>query len=183
MRKLLSKPWFVAVIAVVALLLVGHSVHSAIKGPVHPAMVQSDIVAGAAVEGEAAAGDAEVERPQLAAGDALQALSIPRNPRDPFAARPRPEVMAEKPAEPDFEDRVRLSAIWTQNNATLVLINERIYQPGDEVGRVRIESATQEGVWITHWKGRDFLMLGVEFVLNTPASVTLAAVPPAQSPL
>jgi len=95
--------------------------------------------------------------------------------RDPFAARPKREAAGEALAEPDVVDRVRVSAIWTQGNATLVLVNERICEAGDEIGQVKIESASQEGVWVSHWKGRDFLSLGVEFVLTTPASATHAA--------
>jgi hypothetical protein len=172
MRKLLNKPWFVAVAAVVALLMVGNSVRSAMGGPARE--VAAALPEAAPADPSAEAADAELP-PVLPVAEALQALVIPVKARDPFAARPRPEVVAEPPAEPDLVDRLHLSAIWTQANATLVLINERICAPGDEIGRLKIESATQEGVWVTHWKGRDFLALGADFVLHTPARAARAA--------
>lgn len=152
--------------------MVGNSVRSAMGGP----SGDGATLLPAADAAEPAVETSEAELlPVLPVAEALEALVIPVKARDPFAARPRPEVVAAPPAEPDLVDRLHLSAIWTQANATLVLINERICAPGDEIGRLKIESATQEGVWVSHWKGRDFVALGAEFVLNTPASVARAA--------
>ena len=171
MRKLLNNPWFVAAAALVALLMVGRSVLSATTGSSSPSAVVAEIPAPAGEE------PSEMAAISLPVDEALKALVIPAGSRDPFAARTKPEAVAEALAAPDVVDRVHLSAIWTQGNATLVLINERICEAGDEIGRVKIESASQEGVWVTHWEGRDFVSLGAEFVLNTPAGVAHAAGP------
>ena len=89
---------------------------------------------------------------------------------DPFGPRARTtsEPVAELPAVPESVDTMRLSAIWTQRDQTYVLINGEIHQAGDEISRFRIESATQEGVWVAHWKGRDFLIVGSNLTLTTP---------------
>ena len=176
MRKLLNKPWFVAVVALVALLLVGHSVLSggneAAAGGVAPALAAS------ATPAESEPGTTDPVK--LSVRDALKALVIPANRlRDPFAQRPRTEaatVAGEAAAAPDLVDTVHLSALWTQGGATYSLINDRICLAGDEIGRLKIESATQEGVWLTHSQGRDFIALGGDFTLKTPADKKVATV-------
>jgi hypothetical protein len=87
-------------------------------------------------------------------------------PRDPFAPRVR-VATGSAPAERTELDTLRLSAIWTQGPDTFVVINGRIHQAGDEFAKFKIESANQDGVWISHGKGRDFLALGVDFTLKT----------------
>lgn len=175
MRNILKKPWFAGVLAVVAC---GFVVQSLLpERRFSPAPV---VVSAAAPEVEAANPEAN-DTPPVSVADALKALSIGPTTRDPFAprvkARPGP-LMADKP-EPDIVEIVRLSALWSQGGETLALLNGRIAKVGDEIGRLTIESATQDGVWLTHWKGRDFLALGAEFTLTTPAKgpppVTLAA--------
>jgi len=165
MRKLFNNPRFVAVAAVLALLLVANSVWSRMKGPItHPNVTATAVVESGGDESQPA------NAPVLDVREALKALPPLNLARDPFAARGRTEASQDaKVVEADLVDTVHLSAIWTQNNTTLVLINDRISQAGDEFGRIKIESATQEGVWVTHWKGRDFLSLGGDFTLRTPA--------------
>jgi hypothetical protein len=89
--------------------------------------------------------------------------------RDPFAARPRLSLA------PPVVDTAHLSALWTENGETLALVNGRILRPGDAVGRMKVESATQDGVWVAHAQGRDFIALGGTFVLTSPA-IPVAAV-------
>ena len=166
MRKLLKKPWFVGVLALAACAFVIQSLLPERRFSPAPAVVST-----AAAEAEAAANLEASSATPLSIADALKALSVGPTTRDPFAprikARPGP-LMADKP-EPDIVEIVRLSALWSQGGETLVLLNGRIAKVGDEIGRLTIESATQEGVWLTHWKGRDFLSLGAEFTLTTPA--------------
>ena len=160
MKKLLNKPWFVATLALIALSLVGRSVLPRLQ------LTASSAPAPSSAENEpAAAPDAP---PSIEA--ALQSLAVPAALRDPFAPRARPQAASAEPVAPDSVDTVLLSALWTQDGETLALINGRILQPGDEIGRLKIESASQEGVWVAHWKGRDFISLGGTFTLNTPAS-------------
>jgi len=109
---------------------------------------------------------------RLPVREALKALTIPKTAlRDPFAPRAREDEAnpTETSVAPDVVDSVHLSALWTQGGATYTLINDRICQVGDKIGRLQIESATQDGVWISHWKGRDFISLGGDFTLRTPA--------------
>jgi hypothetical protein len=160
MRKLLNKPWFVAVVALAAILLVTHLVFS-----------NGENVAGSGSDAAAAATDstaAAEETAHVSTVAILKSLPIPSLLRDPFAVRVKTEL-AEKQPEPDSVDTVHLSAIWTQNGQTLVVINDHIFQGGDEIGRLKIESASADGVWLKHWKGRDFLSIGGSFTLNTPA--------------
>jgi hypothetical protein len=175
MKKLLNKPWFVALLAVGALLFVSNAVYQGMKGPDYGSGGAPETAAPA--EGESAA---EGEPARLPARDALKALAISKGAvRDPFAQRAREEAVAasDKPSVPDAVDTVHLSALWTQNGATYTLINDRICQAGDEIGRLKIESATQEGVWISHWQGRDFLALGRDFTLKTPVQKVMATSP------
>lgn len=160
MKKLLHKPWFVAALALIALLLVGHSVLPWLKTaePPPPAEASADAEAVAA------------QKVSPSIDMALQAVPVPATLRDPFAERVHPKIVSAEPAEPDSVDTLVLSALWTQNGETWVLINGRILQPGDYIGRLKIESASQEGVWVAHWKGRNFISLGGTFTLTTPAS-------------
>ena len=100
----------------------------------------------------------------------LKELSSTAAARDPFGVPAKAEApAAAKPEQPDLVDTVHLSAIWTQGGETLVLINDTILSAGDDIGRIKVETATQDGVWLTHWKGRDFVALGGSFTLTTPA--------------
>jgi hypothetical protein len=168
MKKLLNKPWFVATLALIALSLMGRSVLPRLQ------MTGQSALAPAPAEMEPVA--APNAPPSIEA--ALHDLTVPATLRDPFAARVHPEAASAEPVVPDSVDTVLLSALWTQDGETLALINGRILQPGDEIGRLKIESASQEGVWVAHWKGRDFISLGGTFTLKTPA-----VRPAARSPL
>jgi hypothetical protein len=166
MKKLINNPWFVAGLAVCALVLIGRAVlpaaHARLTGGGFAAPGATSVPAGS----EVAASPAPVS-----VNDALRALPIAANPRDPFAPKAKPaEPLVAKIIPPDLVDKVHLSALWTQDGATLALINDQICQAGDEVGRIKIESTTRDGVWVTHWKGRDFIALGGDFTLNTPAT-------------
>lgn len=166
MRKLLNKPWFVGLVAIGALLMVVLSIFPDEQKP-------GSVGAGAEIpagEDDAAAAEAG----SLAASTAVNTLSVPSSVRDPFAVRAKAAAITEAP-EPDLVDTVHLSALWTQDGQTLVLINNRICQGGEEIGRLKIESATPDGVWLTHWNGRDFLAMGGRFTLNTPAKKNLSA--------
>ncbi len=170
MRKLLNKPWFVVSLALAALALVANSVISGMRGPRYGQAAAAAPVATAAPSDEPAADSTAAAA--LPAGEALKALSIPSRLRDPFAPRVAalPTAAIAKVDLPDSVDSLHLSALWTQNGVTLALINDRVCQSGDEVGRIKIESATPDGIWVSHWKGRDFVALGQDFVLKTPAA-------------
>jgi hypothetical protein len=157
MRQLLNKPWLVSALVAFALIL-------AVMRSGQGAGLRDQGMAAVDPAGEpgtATFGGTTVPRPIEAA---LQALP-PRKPvADPFAARPSQVVL------PGFTETVRLSAIWTQGGATLVMVNDRILKAGDSIGSLRIESATQDGVWIGHGSGRDFLSLGETRSFSFPAS-------------
>ena len=161
--------------ALTALLLVGHSLLPGGKAAANAVVAPGLTASSASPENEIAAG----ETVRLSAGDALKALVIPAaHWRDPFALQVRTGGTAAaegKPTRPDLVDTVHLSALWTQGGATFSLINDRICQAGDAIGRLKVESATQEGVWISHWQGRSFISLGGDFTLKTPADKMFAA--------
>jgi hypothetical protein len=163
MRKLLNKPWIAAILAVAAIACVAMAVFSngqkfGLPGPASP-----DASASASEDGTAA------DPSHTTAWGVVNKISIPSSDRDPFAIKVKATEIVEKAPEPDLVDSIHLSAIWTQEGRTLVLINDRICQDGDEIGRLKIASATPDGVWLTHWKGRDFISIGGNFTLNTPA--------------
>ena len=161
MRKLLNNPWFVTAMVLLAIALAW----SSLREPSNSA-TQSSAVAEtseAVVDQPLPGGN----KPGSSPKEALRQLSLPKTPRDPFANR---NVQAATIVEaPDLVDSAHLTGIWSQNGSTLLIINERVCQVGDTIGRLTIESATQDGVWLTHWKGRDFLSVGKIFVLKTPA--------------
>ena len=169
MRNLLKKPWFVGVLALSAFVFVGHSLLPKNSG--------GSYVAGAPEEsvGEVASTDAShIAEPHLGITAALKELSGITATRDPFASRAKAAVVAvaaavEKVPEPDIVDTVRLTALWTQDGATFALVNGRICQVGDRIGRLKVETANQDGIWVAHWKGRDFISIGGAFTLVTPA--------------
>jgi hypothetical protein len=161
MRKLLNKPWFAALLAVAAVALVvtqflpnGHKFRIGALGS-----------AGDTTDGTAST-DGE---PHVSAWAMVQKIQVPVNLRDPFATKTKAVEIVEKAPEPDVVDTVHLSALWMQDGHTLALINDHICETGDQIGRLKVESATQDGIWLSHWKGRDFVKLGGDFTLNTPA--------------
>jgi hypothetical protein len=168
MRNWLNNPWVVAALAVAALALVAKSFYFQSEEGASPAARRSAAIAPLPT-GETAALD----------GDALKTLLAPSGPRDPFGELSRPEAAAAPAAA--ATDTVRLSAIWTQNGETFVLIDGHVLQAGDRLGRLRIESATQEGVWIGHGRTRDFISFGRTATLITPTEP--APAPQAPPPL
>jgi hypothetical protein len=167
MRKLLNNPWVVATLALAAIAFVWFSLAPTTTVRRVATAVPAEPDAQTAIEPPVA----ESARPSDQ--DALKHLSFSNAPRDPFATRAKtdPTQALQKKEEPDFVDTAHLSALWTQNGATLVLINDRIHNVGDSFGRFKIESAGPDGVWLSHWRGRTFLALGKNFVLKTPALI------------
>jgi hypothetical protein len=166
MKKILNNPWVVGVLALAAVAFVAHSLIPARSGASVVAVEESEQVSEEPLAAEAPGGGGDIR-------DALKELTVASNARDPFSPRAKAAavllVAAEKVPLPDIVETIRLTALWTQNGATYALINERIQCVGDKVGGLTVETATQDGVWVTHWKGRDFLALGASFTLTTPA--------------
>lgn len=154
-KNTLNNRWFVAGLSLLALVLAARALLSsgpgAVSAPVHAAVLLP-AASAPAVEAAPAVGEPEPSRPAVAV-----------SARDPFAARPRVA------AGPPVVDTAHLSALWTESGETLALVNGQILRPGEAVGRMKIESATQEGIWVTHAQGRDFIALGGTFVLTSPA--------------
>lgn len=172
MRKFLNKPWFVAVLVLGAAVLVGQSFLE--RG-------QNRFAAAPSAEAETIAAEEHADEPaetvRLPVREALAALIIPANLPDPFARRraAASDAEPEQPVDPDIVDTVRLSATWRQGEVALALLNDRICRAGDVIGRVKIESVSIDGVWLRHWKGRDFVAVGRDFTLVTPARQAAAA--------
>ncbi|MBK8477546.1 MAG: hypothetical protein IPL39_14970 [Opitutaceae bacterium] len=168
MRKLLNNPWFVAVLALVAL-----------GGVAWPVLFPETSYPAPVAHGEPAVVDesapetsAEGEAPsRLSVAAALKALVIPSTVRDPFALPPKPVVLRPVAVGTAVEvvERLRLSAVWVQGAAVYLLLNGRICQPGDAVERFTVETAAVEGAWIRHAGARSFLPVGQEWVVTTSA--------------
>lgn len=167
MRKLLNNPAFVAVLAVAAVALVGWSVLSR-SGSV--ATYTPDPVSteeAPAVDGDTAAASA-----RLSPAEALRALAIPTAVRDPFSLPAAKEDLEAAPADEAAAatiERVRLSAVWVQGDAVYLLLNGKVCEPGERVGRFAIESAEIGGAWISFPGGRSFLSVGRELAVTTSA--------------
>jgi hypothetical protein len=173
MRKYLNNPWIVTALALGAVAFVWSSLRPARGGQV----AQTVESGGSLVEEVTTDASAPTEFAAMSIEQALNAVALTSLPVDPFAPRKSaaPLSLTEEPAVPDFVDTVKLSAIWTQEGRTYVVINDTIHEAGDEISRIRIESATQHGVWVAHWKGRDFVALGDDFTLVTPGGKTMTA--------
>ncbi|HVW20437.1 MAG TPA: hypothetical protein VHC86_04415 [Opitutaceae bacterium] len=141
MRNLLNKPWFVGLLCLAGCALAGRSLLAGRTEPAGPAAAPP----GADPAEAAVAGPPSIDA-------ALQALPARTPERDPFAGEAR------APAGP--AETLRLSAVWTQGGSTLALVNGRIVQAGDPVGSARVDSASDEGVWIVRGRLREFLALG-----------------------
>jgi hypothetical protein len=165
MKKLLNNPWVVSVLALIAVLFVAQALIPAGSGT--PVVVEEE--ASETTSEEVAAAESSGGE---SIRDAIKELAVTATARDPFAPRFRATnspVVAEKAPLPDRVETIKLTALWTQGGATYALINDRIRCVGDKVGGLTVETATQDGIWVTHWKGRDFLALGASFTLTTPA--------------
>jgi hypothetical protein len=157
MRKKLNNPWVVGALASAAIL---------------PLILQLRAGSDDRVVVAAGAGDSAPVALEAGGGSPVPGLDSVTAPpalgrahlRDPFALR------LEAIATPTISATVRLSGIWTENGATLVLINDEIHKAGDDIGPLTVESASDEGVWILHDKARAFLALGQTRTFNVPAA-------------
>jgi hypothetical protein len=163
MRKLLNNPWLVGSLCLAVPLVAGRALLRSGDGA-YPARPEVPVgsepvrIADEIPAGSAAAGTID---------PSWRSLPVAAASRDPFAARAR------GPAPAGATETVQLSAIWTENGATLVLLNHQMLRPGDKIGRWQIESATQEGVWITRGLGRHFLALGETVSVSAGAAEPL----------
>lgn len=168
MKRLLNNPWFVGVLALVAVAFVAHSLIPADDGSGSAVVVEESGADDSSPGDSAVPGTGTVN-----VREALEELSGGAPTRDPFSPRAKAVsatvAQAEKAPPPDLVETIRLTALWTQNGETFALINDRICRTGDKLGRLTLETATHDGVWVTHWKGRDFLAIGASFTLTTPA--------------
>jgi hypothetical protein len=166
MRKYLNNPKVVGVLAVAAVGFVGYSIASEMgmfdrsfsNEPAAEALASPD--PGASTQDPAA----------LALKEALDSVVLTAAVRDPFAVKVVDTIKAEEQQPESFtEDTAHVSAVWSQAGRTLVLLNGRVMSAGEVAGRFTVESASTDGAWLTHWKGRDFVAVGQRFVLQTPA--------------
>ncbi|HEU5078638.1 MAG TPA: hypothetical protein VFT72_05465 [Opitutaceae bacterium] len=173
MRKLLNKPWFVAALALGAVGLVAHSIMSQMPGSrVQIVTPESDGTIADPAAGDVAAGSAGNPESFRAVLKEISSLSTARNP---FLARAKPALAAaDKAQQPDETDSVNVGAVWIQAGIAYVLANGHIHRAGDQLGRLTIEAVTHDGIWLTHWKGRDFVNVGSAFTLITSAKQAAA---------
>lgn len=167
MKKLLNNPWFVGLLAAAAIVFVTHSAlkkrgfdYASADGWEEPEdLYEEDI-------------DEEVTRSATngtSVWEALEALAPSSPPSNPFSDRQAEIIVDDGNEDPSTRlVSVHLSAIWKQGAQTLLLINDRIHGSGDTVaelpaGHLTIESASLDGVWLSHPAGRNFLSLGQTF--------------------
>jgi hypothetical protein len=166
MRKWLNNPWFVTAMSVLAIGLAWSSLRPTAGSSPRAAAGYAESVDTATTQPLPGSATTSGSPDEI-----LKQLVTPKTSRDPFAARVvQTAAVAETVELPDSVDSAHLSAVWTQNGATLLIVNDRMSKVGDIFGRLTIESATPNGIWLTHWKGRDFLAVGKSFILKTPAN-------------
>jgi len=169
MRRLLNKPWFVAILAIAAIGLV-------CMQTLDLGGTRSVVPIEESYEEEMA--DGTLEQPADAALFALLSTYTPSESlRDPFAVRAKPSadrVVVE--VAPPPKEAFRLSAVWVQGGSTLAVLNGRICSPGETLGQLTLESVNPTGVWVLHAHGRDFVSVGQEILLS-PANQPLPPAP------
>jgi hypothetical protein len=184
MRKLLRKPWFVTVLSISAVVLCTWSLQDQLGGSSRaPRRAVTDVpaadpatLADRAPEDDAGETDPGSVPAATTVTQTLSAIVYPEKIPDPFSRRDAQVVAAPEGTDeeaaplPDIEETVRLTAVWTQGAARLAVINNRILQVGDVIGRLKVDEVNVDGVWMTHWKGRDFVPFGGAFTLVTPAT-------------
>lgn len=177
MRKLLNRPWFVAVLVLSALVLCTWSVRDARRTGV-PRRIAANTVSGE----DAATTDEPVDSGMLDAitssnsiAAVLAVLRFPAVIPDPFArgratlVAGNPAVPETAPAVPDETETITLTAVWQQGPVRLALVNNRIVQAGDRLGRLTIEEVGIDGILVLHGEGRDFVPFGGTLTLIVPA--------------
>lgn len=174
MRKLLNQPWFVALLAIAAVVFCGLSLRDQLGGGARPRHAMTTTTP--APEEVEIAPEAPVAMAPTATTitATLAALSLPEKLPDPFRRRDANLVAGdpesgEAPRLPDLTESIRLTAVWQQHGVDLAVVNERIMGPGEQIGRLTIDTIAVDGIWVSHWKGRDFVEFGAEFTLVTPA--------------
>ncbi len=181
MRKLLNKPWFVVVLALSAVVLCTWSIRDQVRGG-RPRAHRSSVEvtpdaapAGLADETSDAptASDPAADTPPLPIPQVLNTIVYPKDIPDPFARRATTVVAGEPDSEaesavPDEKETVELSAVWSQGSVQLAVVNNRILQAGETIGRMTIDQIGLDGIWVTHWKGRNFVPFAGTFTLTTP---------------
>jgi len=71
----------------------------------------------------------------------------------------QPELPSESP-EVQHTETYHLSAIWDQAGSTLILINNRICASGERIGKLLLDTISDEGVWVIRNGDRNFLPMG-----------------------
>jgi hypothetical protein len=178
MRKLLNNPWVVGALALAAVLFVGGSLYQQLHPTVSYAAppATGPAVEPALADASAPAGEPEPARPRSLRA-ALLALVFPENLPDPFAPRAgelRSPAGTPQAEAPDVVESVQLSGIWRQDGTELFVLGGKICRIGDRIGRITIDAAGLHGVWLSHWRGRDYLEVGKVFTLVTPARAAAA---------
>lgn len=166
MRKLLNKPWFVILLALGAVGAAWYSLAPYFTSPQPPPPPPPE-PAAVATENTVSSEDSS------ALPEPAKAIPQTKVSRDPFVVKKASSEQAAPtadttPDEPDVLETFRVSALWTQHGSTLVYINGQVHQVGDNLGRVMIESATPQGVWLSNSQGREFVQVGKQLVLRTP---------------
>jgi hypothetical protein len=174
MKKLLNKPWFVAVIAAIAIVLVANAVMEQGKNSHHAAAYDESYEdTGTYDEYEDTSDQPGSEPSDLSSiRRALEALATTSKeiPSDPFDDDSAEIIATAVSSEPESEEMaIHLSAIWVQGDQILVLVNNHIHTAGDRIGDLTIESTTIDGIWVTHPKGRDFVAIGKSFTWIIPS--------------
>lgn len=163
MRKLLNKPWFVGLLASLA---VGLVAYEGLGFRASAASVRHAVTVEDVDSTETSEKRAENAPENLAAID----MFVAAGSRDPFAGRLNPGGTSEKSVEstPATMQTLKLAAVWLQGAESFVAINAQICRVGDAVSGISIESVTREGAWLQLPSGRQFLPVGREVTFAAP---------------
>lgn len=169
MKKHLQKPWVSGLLALIAIAVVINAfLPKEIKKPRRAVASFNDDTASENTDPSAQSRPGSIS-------EALAALIVPQTLRDPFSLRNisvSPTISSGVAARaPDLVDTLTLSAIWKQGSVHLALINGQVQATGAKIGRLQIDAIEANGIWVTHAKGRDYVIIGTPYTLTTPADL------------
>ena len=169
--RALNNPWVVGALAIAAIGMVGYQILQARgkrPGPVHAALPAPPITSAPRPSGTSPTSGSTIPEetnlaPRLTNVDTNYFEARITNwtespPHDPFHLLTVKAV--QKFAAPSPVPTWKLNAIWQQAGKPLVVIDRKVYQEGEEIGRYKIVRIDEAQVWFQGPEGVESLGFG-----------------------
>ena len=145
MKKLLNNPFVAGGLALLAIVLVAHSIMGGSGSS--RAVPSYDPQPYAETDQDPLL--PEGEGPPAAFDPAsILALAAKPSSRNLFERRAETAAPAEDLPEEMASATIRVKGVWIQDNRRYVIIDDRMLQPGQSIERVRVERIEPQGVWV-----------------------------------